>query len=74
MIPLTYSESLRNAGYGRLSNHHKIEVVELGLHMMLKFYMGCFLHIPKLYSEYRKNLKGSALFCVDLIWNGNAHV
>ena len=26
-------------------------------------------YIPKLYSEYRQNLKGSALFCVDLTWN-----
>ena len=33
------------------------------------FYVGCFLYIPKLYSEYRQNLKGSALFCVDLTWN-----
>ena len=36
---------------------------------MLKFDMGCFLDRPKLLSEYRQNLKGSALFCVDLTWN-----
>ena len=37
--------------------------------MMLKFDVGCFLNKPKLLSEYRPNLKGSALFCIDLIWN-----
>ena len=39
------------------------------LHMMIKFDVGCFLNRPKLLSEYHPNLKGSALFCVDLIWN-----
>ena len=28
-----------------------------GLHITLKFDVDCFLHIPKLYSEFRQNLK-----------------
>ena len=76
MIPLTYSESLQNSGYGHLSYliSTKTHIIGVAItrkpyDMTLRFDVGCFLHRPKLQPEYHQNLKESALLCVDLTWN-----